>query len=317
MNHQLLPRVTVAVLNYNGGRYLTNLLPTAIREASRYRGNACVVILDNGSALDEIVWIQETFPSVGLWLSSSNDFLFSYNEFCKEDVSDVVIFLNNDTILGENFIEPLVSHFINDDVFSVSATSKDLSNTRYTSGPCHLTEKNGYYSWNYDLSDQRCQHTLFTSGGFMAVSRSKFLQLRGFSEYFFPAYCEDLDLSFRAWLNGWRCIFEPRSLVLHVDQGSWRRFPHKRLKYALHNSLLFQFLYLPVSFTGRIVRLATTSKLILKSILDLDFIWAVEYFHAVTSAFWIRMKCRVKPLSKRDLRLLIARLDSALESPLF
>ena len=43
----------------------------------------------------------------------------------------------------------------------------------------------------------------------MAVDRNKFVELGGFNRLFAPAYCEDVDLCFRAWRQGWRCIYDP------------------------------------------------------------------------------------------------------------
>ena len=55
----------------------------------------------------------------------------------------------------------------------------------------------------------------------MAVDRNKFVELGGFNRLFAPAYCEDVDLCFRAWRRGWRCIYEPDSDVWHRHQATW------------------------------------------------------------------------------------------------
>src|SRR5262245_13126546 len=32
-----------------------------------------------------------------------------------------------------------------------------------------------------------------------------------FDTFFYPAYCEDVDLSWRMWLAGWKCVHEPQA----------------------------------------------------------------------------------------------------------
>ena len=58
--------------------------------------------------------------------------------------------------------------------------------TEVTSGPARLKFNNGFYSWKFDTQHQKTCHTLFTSGGFMAVDRKKFVELGGFNRLFYP-----------------------------------------------------------------------------------------------------------------------------------
>ena len=119
--------------------------------------------------------------------------------------------------------------------------------TAVTSGPARLKFNNGFYSWKFDTQHQRTCHTLFTSGGFMAVDRNKFVELGGFNRLFYPAYCEDLDLCFRAWRRGWRCIYEPASVVWHREQGTWSATQNSRAtQLTLKHSLFFQWASLPM-----------------------------------------------------------------------
>src|SRR6266850_1764818 len=80
----------------------------------------------------------------------------------------------------------------------------------------------------------------------MAVDRRKFIELGGFNRLFYPAYGEDLDLGFRAWRRGWRCIFEPASVVYHRESASFdtsEGSPSKDL--MRHAQFLFQWASLP------------------------------------------------------------------------
>src|SRR4029077_14721790 len=154
-------------------------------------------------------------------VAPKNDFLFSYNWLAQKRTEEILVFLNNDLKVDHDFLSPLMRHFEAADVFSASARSYDWNGAEITSGPARLNFENGFYSWNFDTRHQKICHTLFTSGGYMAVDRTKFIEVGGFNRLFAPAYCEDMDLCFRAWRRGWRCLYEPDSVVWHRDRGTW------------------------------------------------------------------------------------------------
>jgi GT2 family glycosyltransferase len=222
--------IELVILNYNGIEHLTHLLPTATAEALSFP-SVKITVLDNRSTENDAGWVRANYPDVKFVQAPSNDYLFSYNWYAARSKAEILIFLNNDLKLKPNFIRPLVSHFSSNDIFSVSATSRNWNDTEYSFGPIQLRHHHGDFYWNPDFSKQEAGLTLFTSGGFMAVDQHKFLEIGGFDRIYHPAYCEDLDLCFRAWKKGWRCIFEPKSIVLHRENGSWAKSGNERAKY--------------------------------------------------------------------------------------
>ncbi len=234
--------VCVAILNYNGRKYLEHLLPTVLVATSNFNASSSIVILDNQSTDNFGEWSRREFPGIETVTAPKNDFLFSYNWFANRRKEDILIFLNNDLKLHPNFIAPLMQHFAFDDVFAVSATARDWNDTMFTCGPSVLRCHHGRYYWDWNRADQLLSHTLFASGGFMAVDRKKFLALGGFNNLFYPAYGEDLDLCFRAWRKGWRTIFEPASVVFHRENGSWDDSRSGRsVRLLFRAQLLFQW----------------------------------------------------------------------------
>lgn len=245
---KLMKSICLAILNYNGRNHLEHLLPTACAAAKNFAGNCSVLVLDNRSTDPDVEWIKRKFPTVEVLIAPKNDFLFSYNWLAEKRTEDILVLLNNDLKLSPGFVQPLVRHFSFDDVFSVTATSRDWDDRIFTWGANHLKSHHGIYYWDCESSRQELSHTLFCSGGFMAVDRKKFLELDGFNRLFWPAYSEDLDLCFRAWRKGWRCIFEPKSIVLHRESGSWSvEGDNRTARLCLRTSLLFQWASLPPS----------------------------------------------------------------------
>lgn len=301
--------VCLAILNYNGQKHLEHLLPTTCAAAEKFSGTCTVVVLDNQSTGNDVAWIEREFRSVQTIVSPKNDFLFSYNWLAQKRTEDILVFLNNDLRVDPDFLAPLVRHFESPNVFSVSARSYDWNGSEVTSGPAHLEFKNGFYSWNFDMECQKTCHTLFTSGGFMAVDRNKFIELGGFNRLFAPAYCEDVDLCFRAWRRGWRCIYEPRSIVWHRHQATWSRNSINNLNsLELRNLLLVQWSTFPMH-KGRWRRLQSLVKLFLGSLFSGDRVWIKVYPAALLYWLAVRRNYLWMKVHDRELRQILSRIE--------
>jgi GT2 family glycosyltransferase len=301
--------VCLAILNYNGEKHLEHLLPTACAAAEKFLGTCALVVLDNQSTDDDVAWIEREFPSVETIVAPTNDFLFSYNCLAQERTEDVLVLLNNDLKVDCDFLAPLIRHFRSPDVFSVSARSYDWNGAAVTSGQARLEFKNGFYSWRFDTRQKKTCHTLFTSGGFMAVDRKKFVELGGFNRLFAPAYCEDVDLCFRAWRRGWRCIYEPESIVWHRHQATWSHNSTGSLSsLELRSLLLMQWSTFPMH-NGRWARLRSVVKLFLGSLFSGDRVWITTY--PATLLYWLAVRrCYLwMKVRDRELRQILSRIE--------
>ncbi len=303
--------VCLAILNYNGRPHLEQLLPTAVAAAQKCPVECSVLVLDNRSREPDVDWVRQNFPSVKIVVAPENDFLFSYNWLLAQLPDEIVVLLNNDLRLDENFLPPLLRHFHAADVFAVSASSFDWNGTERTIGPARLDFKNGFYRWYYEPQRQELCHTLFASGGFMAVDRNKFLELGGFNRLFHPAYCEDLDLGFRAWRRGWRSIYEPASIVWHREQASWKASPAARpQKLNLRHSLFFQWSSLPMN-RRRLARWWSLAKLIGGGLRRGDQLWLSIYPRAWRD--WLKMRRQFSTLKVSEAEL--AGIQKAIAAP--
>jgi len=297
--------VCLAILNYNGRKHLEHLLPTAVAAVQKYPGQSSILVLDNRSTDPDVDWIRKNFLTVDVVVAPENDFLYSYNWLLPDRTEDIVVILNNDLRLDENFLLPLLRHFSAPDVFAVSASSYDWEGSERTIGPSQLVFHNGFYGWDSLPSRQTLCHTLFASGGFMAVDRRKFVELGGFNRLMHPAYCEDLELGFRAWRRGWRSIYEPDSIVWHRESASWNVSPTARPNVLnLCHSLLFQWACLPMD-RERCRRGWTILKLCLGGLLRGDSSWLVNYPRALWKWFKARRHYAASKVSSSELESII------------
>jgi len=303
--------VCLAILNYNGVHHLEHLLPTVADAVAGIGASCPAVILDNRSTRDDRDWVTRHHPWAEIAIAPHNDYLFSYNWLLEQRTEDVVVLLNNDLRLARGFLAPLLRHFDAPDVFSAGATSRDWEDTRFTCGPVQLKAHHGLYYWDWDRDRQVCAHTLFTSGGFMAVNRRRFLELGGFNRLFFPGYGEDLDLCFRAWRRGWRCIFEPASLVYHRENGT---FSHQASRLMQRSQFLFQWSSLPpaAGWTERIAMLGLQS---VRRALTGDPGWAWHILQTWCGWRRVRRQYAGMKVSAAELHSMQDRMKSALPSP--
>lgn len=306
--------VCLAILNYNGRKHLERLLPTACAAAKHFSDACSVLVLDNCSAEPDVKWVTQEYPSVRVVIAPKNDFLFSYNWLLPQLKDEIAVLLNNDLRVDEHFLQPLIEHFRSSDVFAVSASSYDWEGHERTIGPARLTFRNCFYDWSYDPKRQGLCHTLFTSGGFMAVDRLKFLELGGFNRLFYPAYCEDLDLCFRAWRRGWRCIYEPASVVWHREQASWETIEKKdNLNLGLRNSFLFQWANLPMR-RERWKRAVYVSRIFLTHTARLNVRWTSMWIWALWRWMWRRREFKTAKVTESQLMEITQRVDQPYHS---
>lgn len=214
-------KISIVILNWEGLELLKECVPSVIRATHNYSGNCEVIMVDNGSKDKSIDYLKTSFPEIRIISLAENlGFSKGMNKGIKESKNRIVIGLNNDTIVKEDFIEPLVRHFSHKDVFAVGAKmmggDRKAFNFEKTTGRFPF----GFFKIKYEDMDEAA-NTLYACGGAFAVNKEKFLELGGFDEGLF--YWDDVDLGYRAWKRGWRNIFEPKSVVYHKKQGSMKK----------------------------------------------------------------------------------------------
>ena len=246
MNGQT-PSAGILILNWNGRDLLLEHLPSVLVAARRT--GIPVAVADNGSSDDSLALLASEFRDViTIPLGKNHGFGRGYNLAVPKVPWDVVIFLNNDMAVEDDFADHLLAPFRDDDtIFAVSAQVffQDADRRR---------EETGRTSARFWRGELECAHlpvehgeallpVFWLGGGSAAVSRRKFEQLGGFEELYSPFYVEDLDLSFRAWQHGWSTLLAPRSRVLHRHRGSTSRLdPAYVDTIVARNRLLFVWL---------------------------------------------------------------------------
>ena len=230
--------VTVIVLNWNGKVLLEDCLSTL--EKVEYN-NYNVLVVDNGSTDDSVQYIESNFSAVdvleldnNLGYAGGNNAGFKH-VLLKYD-PEIVVFLNNDTIVDAHFISALVKKL--DDPDAGIAAPKIY----YANKP----ERIWFNGADINLATGKIKHrniremdsarlvtmemSDYATGCCLAIKSKIFSNINGFDEAF-SMYAEDVDLSLRVKENGKEIFMAPGAKVWHkVSSSIGGEFSLKKLR---------------------------------------------------------------------------------------
>lgn len=209
----------VIVLNWNGRSHLEVLLPSLYEARHRWGQPLPIVVVDNRSSADDVRWLRSEHPEVEVVVAERNDFLFSLNPAVSARPEDIVIVLNNDMRVDRDFIAPLVAHFADSRVFAVAASVWNWDGKDRQLGQRRFEIRRNWLRHWFDPITKPC-YTAEAGGGCSAYRRRYFSALGGFDGLYRPAYWEDFDLTYRAWLRGWSSVIEPASVIYHCGSAT-------------------------------------------------------------------------------------------------
>jgi glycosyltransferase involved in cell wall biosynthesis/GT2 family glycosyltransferase len=221
-------RASIIVLSWNHKELLQECLD-AIKKAVIFEGGDHeIIVVDNGSTDGTADYVRLQYPEVRL-VDLKKNYRFSmgnnYGVQCAKN--DVVILLNNDVIVEEDFLRPLLEGFQASNIFAVTSQifnyyqSKVREETGKTFGAIVFgSVLVGHMAPSPFDSERKLVPVFYAGGGSTAYWRDKYLELRGFSELYNPAYVEDADISYRAWKSGYRVLFCPSSRVVHKHRST-------------------------------------------------------------------------------------------------
>lgn len=214
--------MSLVILNWNGRHFLSECLE-GLRD-QRYRSFE-ITVVDNGSDDGSVDFIKRCYPEVNVIALSQNlGFAAANNLAIKTVKSKYIALLNNDAVPDHLWLEKLVDMMdrhteagfaASKMVFEKDRGTIDRAGDAYTTAGAALLRGRGEPVDNFDNEEW-----VFGACAGAALYRTEMLRDIGlFDEDFFLLY-EDVDLSFRAQLKGYRCLYVPEAVVYHKGSGS-------------------------------------------------------------------------------------------------
>jgi hypothetical protein len=198
---------------------------------SQLAAGASITVVDNGSTDGSATAITSKHPKVKLFaLKENRGFTGGLAAALAGSTATNVIFLNNDAVPDPGWLAALVDAIDRapDDVISIGGKIVDPSGTKIDFIGGMLTFdghafQNGFrYPVGSRAEPASGDEILFACGGNMIARRAALVDLGAFDDDFF-AYLEDVDFGWRAWICGYRALFEPRAVVRHASSTTSNR----------------------------------------------------------------------------------------------
>lgn len=221
-----MPRIAVAIVNYNTVGYLRDSLATV-----RAAGADEIVVRDNGSTDGSVDMVQREFPEVRVLDSRDNPgYGAASNQAVAACDSPYVLLLNSDTLLARDTLHVLADHL--DAHPRAAIVGPRLHNTdgslqRSAHGfPRPMTLRpvvrhipglrdRSLLTWPHD----RPRAVQWLKGAALAIRRTAFDRVGGFDPDFFM-YFEETDLCYRLIEAGWEIHFTPATTIVHKGGAS-------------------------------------------------------------------------------------------------
>ncbi len=213
--------ITVVIPSRNGAALLNRLLPLIAAQAP-----AQVVVVDNGSDED---WA----PPAGVEVLRSNEplsFAAAVNRGIAAARFSHVCLLNNDMVIEPGFFTALRHAF--DQVPGLFCATAQIffpeGQRRQETGKAAMPLVTGPQDFPLTclepLPGEDLTWVLYGSGGCSLYDTARLRALGGFDEAYVPAYVEDLDLGYRAWLAGWPSVYAGHARVVHHHRSTTSRY---------------------------------------------------------------------------------------------
>ncbi len=173
------------------------------------------IVVDDASTDGTDAFLAENYPEV-IYLKNTENMGFSKtsNRGLHQAKHELVLFLNNDMVLNDDFFEKTIPYFDQKDTFGVFSEIRDSLGEKKLEG--QKTPKCKKHRIHYeDNKETKGPFTFYLCGGNALVSREKMVELQGFNEIFSPFYFEDFDVSLRAWRKGWKCYYTEETFCKH------------------------------------------------------------------------------------------------------
>ena len=298
-----MQEVSVIIPNFNGMAYLDGVLSGLECQTVR---NFEVILVDNGSSDGSCAFVASSYPWVHMIeLPENFGFCKAVNEGIKASRAPYVLLLTNDIEVTPDFIEEMLAAIRrHKKAFSCAARMIQFHDRD------RLDDAGNYYcalGWAYARGKGKDIHTcekeekIFASCAGAAIYRRKIFEKIGYFDEEHFAYLEDMDVGYRARINGYENWYAPKAMVYHVGSGtSGSRYNHFKTRYSSRNNVYLIYKNMPL----------------LQIILNLPFLivgfgtkllfftlkgFGKEYLAGIKNGFQISKKDRKVPFKFRNL----------------
>jgi GT2 family glycosyltransferase len=233
--------ISVIIVNWNGKEFLSQCLNSLRQQVYQ---PLTIRLVDNGSTDGSVEFVRDNYPEVEvLALHENSGFSLANNIALGTVHTEYIALLNNDAVAHPQWLRRLVEALDEHPEAGFAASKMlfyddpqriDRAGDAYTRAGTGSLRGRGESARKYNSKEW-----IFGACAGAALYRRRMLDEIGlFDEDFFLLY-EDVDLSFRAQLKGFKCLYVPEAIVFHkasstivADSQVSVYFSHRNLEWV-------------------------------------------------------------------------------------
>ena len=209
--------VNVIILNWNGKRLLSECFTGLRRQVFR---SFCMTLVDNGSSDGSVDFVTQNYPEVRIIALPENlGFSAAINAALEISRTKYVALLNNDAVSHPMWLKKMVEALENNPGAGFAASkmlSYDNPKIIDRAGDAYTRAGTGQLRGHARPADSYNNvEWIFGACAGASLYRSEMFDDAGFFDKDFFLLYEDVDLSFRGQLKGFKCLYVPGAIVYH------------------------------------------------------------------------------------------------------
>lgn len=214
------PKVSIIIPVYNQVDYTYRCL-TSIK--NNIHDIAYEIIVIDDCSNDKTQQMLTSYDNLKVVFNNNNlGFVGSCNRGLEIARGEYIVFLNNDTIILDGWLEELINTF--EAIPNVGLVGSMLlypDGSLQEAGGIIWSDGSGLNYGRNDNPNKPIYNYLrdvdYCSGASIMLKHELLKKLNGFDTAFSPGYYEDTDLAFRVRKEGYRVLFQPASKLLHYE----------------------------------------------------------------------------------------------------
>jgi hypothetical protein len=241
-----LPKIALIILNHNGKHILDETLASSFNQSYP---NLKIYVADSASVDGSLEYLAINYPKA-IVLSSKEDLgITGICNFAANLINDCdyYVFLSNDILLDKHCIKELVTTVTsNPNAGIVTSVMIKYGQKQVTTNPIdsagYSMDLFGFISPNnHDLPFNSLSKSTFETyascGTSFIISRKLFHQIGGFDNKFW-GFSDDIDLSWRVRLLGYKVLVNPKSHVYHHQSVTLSKNKRSRNRFLSEKNIL-------------------------------------------------------------------------------
>ena len=211
--------ISIIITTFNNWELTYNCIESVKKFTNDYE-----IIVADDCSIEENTYILNDVKIVRT--EKNLGYLLNCNNAVKEAKGDIIILLNNDTLVTEGWSEWILKTFEDKSVGIVGGKLINPQGLLCCGGAIFFQDG---LIINYGRGLNPFLHEFNylkevdgVTGACFAIRRELWEKCNGFDERYAPAYCEDSDLCMQIRLLGFKVIYQPNCIITHCEGRTYQ-----------------------------------------------------------------------------------------------